>query len=143
MAGINHIKNYFNKIGPLGASVDFGSIDIKNPTDLQNFQEALGAPSLSNYFKVSMDLAPSSPTPRTQFPIDGGGQTLEQIQAASKNQLVANNLDSWLTSCGVFRDTDKHRRRDGEAEVYGGSWSYIERNRDRKLEGWLGGVRQR
>ena len=110
MAGINHIKNYFNKIGPLGASVDFGSIDIKNPTDLQNFQEALGAPSLSNYFKVSMDLAPSSPPPRTQFPIDGGGLTLSQIQTASKNQLVARTLDDWLTSCGVFRDTDKHRR---------------------------------
>ena len=57
-----------------------------------------------------MDLAPSSPTPRTQFPIDGGGLTLDQIQAASKNQLVAENLDSWLTTCGVFRDTDKHRR---------------------------------
>ena len=110
MAGINHIKNYFNKIGPLGASVDFGSIDIKNPTDLQNFQEALGAPSLSNYFKVSMDLAPSNPPPRTQFPIDGGGLTLSQIQTASKNQLVAKTLDDWLTSCGVFRDTDKHRR---------------------------------
>ena len=110
MTGINHIKNYFNKVGPLGASVDLGSADIKNPNDLQNFQQALGAPSLSNYFKVSMDLAPSNPPPRTQFPIDGGGLTLSQIQTASKNQLVAKTLDDWLTSCGVFRDTDKHRR---------------------------------
>ena len=110
MTGINHIKNYFNKGGPLGASVDLGSADIKNPNDLQNFQQALGAPSLSNYFKVSMDLAPSNPPPRTQFPIDGGGLTLSQIQTASKNQLVAKTLDDWLTSCGVFRDTDKHRR---------------------------------
>ena len=111
MAGINHIKNYFNKVGPLGASVDLGSADIKNPNDLQNFQQALGAPSLSNYFKVSMDLAPSNPPPRTQFPIDGGGLTLSQIQTASKNQLVAKTLDDWLTSCGVFdKNPHKHRR---------------------------------
>ena len=129
MAEINHIKNYFNKVGPLGASVDLGSVDTNNPAHLQNFQEALGAPSLSNYFKVSMDLSPSNPTPRTQFPIDDGGKTLAQIQADSKNQLVAQNLDQWLTSCGIFRDNDKQRRFEllaTEATLPGTSMSVVQ-----------------
>ena len=129
MAEINHIKKYFNKVGPLAASVDLGSVDTNNPAHLQNFQEALGAPSLSNYFKVSMDLAPENPTPRTQFPIDDGGKTLAQIQADSKNQLVAQNLDQWLTSCGIFRDNDKQRRFEllaTEATLPGTSMSVVQ-----------------
>ena len=105
MAGINALKNYFNKVGPLGASLDLGSINLKNPTDLQNFQEALGAPSLSNYFKVSMDLAPSNPRPRAQFP-----PRADALSGDLDTSKKAETLDDWLTSCGVFRTTDKMRR---------------------------------
>jgi len=129
MAEINHIKNYFNKVGPLAASVDLGSVDTNNPAHLQNFQEALGAPSLSNYFKVSMDLAPANPTTRTQFPIDDGGKTLSQIQTDSGNELVAENLNQWLQSCGIFRDNDKQRRFEllaTEATLPGTSMSVVQ-----------------
>ena len=38
------------------------------PNNLFNFQIALGAPSLSNYFKVSMEISPQKPETIRQFP---------------------------------------------------------------------------
>ena len=58
---IGSIKKYFQKVGPLLAGTDVGTFDLQDPQSLLNFETALGAPSLSNYFKVSMELAPQNP----------------------------------------------------------------------------------
>tara|TARA_B100001989_G_C24480375_1_gene434087 strand:+ start:85 stop:1086 length:1002 start_codon:yes stop_codon:yes gene_type:complete len=105
MTRVNDIKNYFtHKVGPMASSVDLGSADLKNPTNLQNFQIALGAPALSNYFKVSMELAAEKPEKISQFPGTEIGKNLFEIRDASddKRNVKCNNLNQWLTTSGVF-----------------------------------------
>ncbi len=67
--------------------------------ELESFQDALGAPSLSNFFKVSMDLASENAEPIRQFPGDSAGQSIPVREAKGLNQ--------WLTSCGVLSMQDK------------------------------------
>ena len=53
---INRLKSYFQKVGPLTAATDFQTVNVNDPEQLFNFEKALGAPSLSNYFKFSMEI---------------------------------------------------------------------------------------
>ena len=90
----------------MASSVDLGSADLKNPTNLQNFQIALGAPALSNYFKVSMELAAEQPEKIRQFPGTEIGKNLFEIREESddKRNIECKNLNQWLTTSGVFGD---------------------------------------
>ena len=70
--------------------------------ELQSFQESLGAPALSNFFKVTMDLASSPPDATRQFPGD-------EVSGQEGSKL-AGNLDQWLTSAGVLGPNDPKLR---------------------------------
>ncbi len=106
---IGSIKKYFQKVGPLLAGTDVGTFDLQDPQSLLNFETALGAPSLSNYFKVSMELAPQNPeTERPQG--SDSSQTLDQIKQESQGKKVATSLNQWLTSAGCFDGAFKQRR---------------------------------
>ena len=79
---IGSIKKYFQKVGPLLAGTDVATFDLTDPQGLLNFETALGAPSLSNYFKVSMELAPqNASTVRSQG--SDSSQTLDEINQQS------------------------------------------------------------
>lgn len=113
MTRVNDIKNYFtHKVGPMASSVDLGSADLKNPADLQNFQIALGAPALSNYFKVSMELSAEQPEKISQFPGTEIGKNLQEIRDASddKRNVKCKNLNQWLTSAKVFDKPYGHQK---------------------------------
>ena len=68
---------------------------VKN---LDSFRTAMGAPALSNFFKVEMDFAPSPGEPKDFFPVE--------LNAASsgiyEQQKNANNLSQWFTTCGLL-----------------------------------------
>ena len=81
--------------GPLEAFAKDGAI-----AEMTSFQEALGAPALSNFFKVSMDLASEGAQPIRQFPGDSGGLS---------SDTEARGLNQWLTSAGVLSGDDKVR----------------------------------
>ena len=84
--------------------------DLGTPGGMFSFQEAIGAPSLSNYFKVSMELAPQTPSTTSDFPADIG--TLDGIRQAytDENLRAAKNLNEWLTNSGVFDGPYKQSR---------------------------------
>ena len=84
--------------------------DLGTPGGMFSFQEAIGAPSLSNYFKVSMELAPQTTSTTTDFPADIG--TLDGIRQAytDENLRASKNLNEWLTNSGVFDGPYKHSR---------------------------------
>ena len=68
---------------------------VKN---LDNFREAMGAPALSNFFKVEMDFAPSPGEPKDFFPVN-----LESSAASTyQEEKNANNLSQWFTTCGLL-----------------------------------------
>ena len=84
--------------------------DLGTPGGMFSFQEAIGAPSLSNYFKVSMELAPQTTSTTTDFPADIG--TLDGIRQAytDENLRASKNLNEWLTNSGVFDGPYKQSR---------------------------------
>ena len=111
----NSIRNYFQKVGQLTASTDSNAqnefpFDLGTPGGMFSFQEAIGAPSLSNYFKVSMELAPQTPSTTSDFPADIG--TLDGIRQAytDENLRASKNLNEWLTNSGVFDGPYKQSR---------------------------------
>ena len=111
----NSIRNYFQKVGKLTASTDSNAqsefpFDLGTPGGMFSFQEAIGAPSLSNYFKVSMELAPQTTSTTTDFPADIG--TLDGIRQAytDENLRASKNLNEWLTNSGVFYGPYKQSR---------------------------------
>ena len=68
---------------------------VKN---LDNFREAMGAPALSNFFKVEMDFAPSPGEPKDFFPVN-----LDLSSASTyQEEKNANNLSQWFTTCGLI-----------------------------------------
>ena len=72
--------------------------------ELQSFQEALGAPSLSNFFKITMDIGSEPPEPIRQFPGDSVGESI------SSSERKAKGLNQWLTSAGVLGADDPKQR---------------------------------
>ena len=68
---------------------------VKN---LDNFREAMGAPALSNFFKVEMDFAPSPGEPKDFFPVE-----LDSASSGTyETEKNANNLSQWFTTCGLL-----------------------------------------
>ena len=68
---------------------------VKN---LDSFREAMGAPALSNFFKVEMDFAPSPGEPKDFFPVN-----LDLSSASTyQEEKNANNLSQWFTTCGLI-----------------------------------------
>ena len=77
--------------------------DNKLVKSIEDFSSALGAPALSNFFKLEMDLAQDGPEPVDSFPV--------ALDAASsgvyQKEKVANDLSKWLTSCGLLANGQK------------------------------------
>ena len=73
--------------------------------DLDQFRFALGAPALSNFFKIELDFATIGAEPKDFFPVD--------LEAASagvyEQEKNANDLSQWFTSCGLMNQGDKER----------------------------------
>ena len=73
--------------------------------DLDQFRFALGAPALSNFFKIELDFATVGAEPKDFFPVD--------LEAASagvyEQEKNANDLSQWFTSCGLMDQGDKER----------------------------------
>ena len=73
--------------------------------DLDQFRFALGAPALSNFFKIELDFATIGAEPKDFFPVD-----LESASAGVYEQEKnANDLSQWFTSCGLMNQGDKER----------------------------------
>ena len=89
-AGRQTNKNYFQKIRPFNAGTTPDGIS-KGEFDLafqEDFQTALGAPSLSSFYIVNLDLA----------------------MGTSNSDGAEESLENWLTSCGVFNTPYAMRR---------------------------------
>ena len=109
-------KNYFQKIRPFNAGTTPDAIE-KGQFDLafqEDFQTALGAPSLSSFYIVNLDLAKGS---------------------GVQEGIAEENLENWLASCGVF-DTPYAMRRYSllatEAILPGTSMSVLEEKGSRQ-----------
>ena len=113
---INKLKSYFQKVGPLTAATDYQTVNVNDPEQLFNFEKALGAPSLSNYFKFSMEIAPQNATVIKQFPDENGESkanvNLDKFREDNqeKELKACLNLEQWLTECGCFDNCYKGRR---------------------------------
>ena len=113
---INRLKSYFQKVGPLTAATDFQTVNVNDPEQLFNFEKALGAPSLSNYFKFSMEIAPQNATVIKQFPDENGESkanvNLDKFREDNQEKELKKclNLEQWLTECGCFDNCYKGRR---------------------------------
>lgn len=113
---INRLKSYFQKVGPLTAATDFQTVNVNDPEQLFNFEKALGAPSLSNYFKFSMEIAPQNATVIKQFPDENGESkanvNLDKFREDNQEKELKTclNLEQWLTECGCFDNCYKGRR---------------------------------
>ena len=113
---INRLKSYFQKVGPLTAATDFQTVNVNDPEQLFNFEKALGAPSLSNYFKFSMEIAPQNATVIKQFPDENGESkanvNLDKFREDNQEDELKKclNLEQWLTECGCFDNCYKGRR---------------------------------
>mgnify|MGYP001404681422 FL=1 len=70
---------------------------------IEQFRTALGAPSMSNFFRVQMDLANVGPEPVDAFPVSLDSASSSVYQ----KEKVANDLSRWLTSCGLLADGQK------------------------------------
>ena len=89
-AGRQTNKNYFQKIRPFNAGTTPDGIS-KGEFDLafqEDFQTALGAPALSSFYIVNLDLA----------------------MGTSNSDGAEESLENWLTSCGVFNTPNAMRR---------------------------------
>ena len=83
-------KNYFQKIRPFNAGTTPDGIS-KGDFDLafqEDFQTALGAPSLSSFYIVNLDLA----------------------MGTSNSDSAEESLENWLASCGVMDSPSGVRR---------------------------------
>ena len=83
-------KNYFQKIRPFNAGTTPDGIS-KGEFDLafqEDFQTALGAPSLSSFYIVNLDLA----------------------MGTSNSDGAEESLENWLESCGVMNSASGIRR---------------------------------
>ena len=83
-------KNYFQKIRPFNAGTTPDGIS-KGEFDLafqEDFQTALGAPSLSSFYIVNLDLA----------------------MGTSNSDGAEESLENWLKSCGVMNSASGIRR---------------------------------
>ena len=83
-------KNYFQKIRPFNAGTTPDGIE-KGQFDLafqEDFQTALGAPSLSSFYIVNLDLA----------------------MGTSNSDGAEESLENWLESCGVMNSASGIRR---------------------------------
>ena len=83
-------KNYFQRIRPFNAGTTPDGIS-KGEFDLafqEDFQTALGAPALSSFYIVNLDLA----------------------MGTSNSDGAEESLENWLTSCGVFNTPYAMRR---------------------------------
>ena len=83
-------KNYFQKIRPFNAGTTPDAIE-KGQFDLafqEDFQTALGAPSLSSFYIVNLDLA----------------------MGTSNSDGAEESLENWLASCGVTDSPSGMRR---------------------------------
>ncbi len=79
--------------------------DDKLVKDLDQFRSALGAPALSNFFKIELDFATIGAEPKDFFPVE-----LESASASVyEKEKNANDLSQWLTSCGLMDQGDKER----------------------------------
>ena len=89
-AGRQTNKNYFQKIRPFNAGTTPDGIS-KGEFDLafqEDFQTALGAPSLSSFYIVNLDLA----------------------MGTSNSDGAEESLENWLESCGVMNSASGIRR---------------------------------
>ena len=89
-AGRQTNKNYFQKIRPFNAGTTPDGIS-KGEFDLafqEDFQTALGAPALSSFYIVNLDLAMGS----------------------SNSDGAEESLENWLESCGVMNSASGIRR---------------------------------
>ena len=89
-AGRQTNKNYFQKIRPFNAGTTPDGIS-KGEFDLafqEDFQTALGAPALSSFYIVNLDLA----------------------MGTSNSDGAEESLENWLTSCGVINTPYAMRR---------------------------------
>ena len=89
-AGRQTNKNYFQKIRPFNAGTTPDGIS-KGEFDLafqEDFQTALGAPALSSFYIVNLDLA----------------------MGTSNSDGAEESLENWLASCGVFNTPYAMRR---------------------------------
>ena len=108
-------KNYFQKIRPFNAGTTPDGIE-KGQFDLafqEDFQTALGAPSLSSFYIVNLDLA----------------------MGTSNSEGNEESLENWLTSCGVFGTPYAMRRYSllaTEAILPGTSMSVLEEKGSRQ-----------
>ena len=83
-------KNYFQKIRPFNAGTTPDGIS-KGDFDLafqEDFQTALGAPALSSFYIVNLDLA----------------------MGTSNSEDAEESLENWLASCGVMDSPSGVRR---------------------------------
>ena len=70
---------------------------VKN---LEDFKTSLGAPALSNFFKVEMDFASAPGEPKDFFPVE-----LDSASSGTyEKEKNANNLSQWFTTCGLLND---------------------------------------
>ena len=89
-AGRQTNKNYFQKIRPFNAGTTPDGIS-KGEFDLafqEDFQTALGAPALSSFYIVNLDLA----------------------MGTSNSDGAEESLENWLESCGVMNSASGIRR---------------------------------
>ena len=111
---ISKLKSYFQKVGPLTAATDFRTINVNDPEQLFNFEKALGAPSLSNYFKFSMEISPQKAEIKQFNDEDASpsNMTLDKFREATidKNLRKCKNLEQWLTESGCFDNCYGARR---------------------------------
>ena len=99
MAENRTVQGHFQKIAPFGADVTTSTMRSPQGLDVdfvEDFQTALGAPSLSTFYKVTLDLA----------------KVGSNAQAGVAGFREENSLEQYLTSCGVFDDVLSMRRFD-------------------------------
>ena len=116
MAEDRTVQGHFQKIAPFGADVTTSSMRSPQGLDVdfaEDFQTALGAPSLSTFYKVTLDLA----------------KVGSNAQAGVAGFREENSLEQYLTSCGVFDDVLSMRRFDllaTEAILPGASMALVQ-----------------
>ena len=110
-------KNHFQKISPFGADITNDSMVSSGNGDidfLMDFQTALGAPSLSSFYKVSLDLS--------------AGTGFGESRNAAFGDVSEASLENWLRSCGVTVGPNAIRRFEllaSEAILPGSSMSVV------------------
>ena len=89
MAEERNQKNHFQKITPFGADITPGNIKSRGNVGinfLEDFQTSLGAPALSTFYKVTMDLGPG----------------ISNVVSGTVGGRDEASLEDYLASCGVL-----------------------------------------